>query len=103
MREQFEEVEAAEAGKRLGVNWAPWMGDWFVSHSPRNGNSNAEGEWDQWVDLACKILRDPLTAITRPDAHAVAVGAEALEPKDYYTGADVTLTKEQLAKRFPDD
>ena len=39
--QNFEEVEAAHAGKRCALDWAPWMGDWFVSSSPRNGNSNA--------------------------------------------------------------
>ena len=99
MRGEFEEVEAIEAGKRLGMNWTPWMGDWFVSHSPRNDNTHAEGEWDQWVDLALKILRDPLTEITRPELRAAVL---PFEPRGYYTGADVNLTKEQLEERFKD-
>jgi hypothetical protein len=93
----FEEVSVISAGKRCGVNWTPWMGDWFVSHSPRNSNSNAEGPWDHWVDLAIRILRDPMTAKVRPAAHAAAAG---LEMQEFYDGANVRLDGEDLRERF---
>jgi hypothetical protein len=86
-----------EGGKRLGMEWAPWMGDWFTSYSPRNDNSNAEGYWDHWVDLALRILRDPLTGIVRPEAHAAVA---AVEPFDQYSGASRTLTGDELMARF---
>lgn len=95
--QNFEEVEAAHAGKRCALDWAPWMGDWFVSSSPRNGNSNAEGPWDHWVDLAVRILRDPLTAKVRPEAHAAV---QHVQPADFYDEANVYLTDEDLAARF---
>ena len=93
------EVYIAEipAAKRIAVRWAFWMGDWFVSHSPRNGNSNAEGPWDHWVYLAVAILQHPATAITRPDAHAAAQG---LEVRDYYDEVDRGLTDAELARLF---
>lgn len=94
------EVPAIQAGKRCGVQWAPWMGDWFTSWSPRNWNNNAEGPWDHWVDLAVKILRDPMTALVRPDAHEAA---KALEPRDFYTETGRELSGEELAARFKDE
>ena len=97
--EEFDEIQAADGGKRCAVNWAPWMGDWFVSSSPRNGNSNAEGPWDHWVDLAVRILRDPLTAKVRPEAHAAIQG---VEPVDFYSETKVDLTDADLAERFGD-
>lgn len=100
VRAQYEEVEAIEAGKRLGLRWAPWMTDWFVSWSPRNGNEHAEGYWDHWVDLAVKILQDPLTGLVRPDAHEAVAG---LEPCNFYSEANRILTAEELAERFPDE
>jgi hypothetical protein len=93
----YQEVPVISAGKRCGVNWTPWMGDWFVSHSPRNGNSNAEGPWDHWVDLAIRILRDPMTAKVRPEAHAAAAG---LEMQEFYDEANVHLDDEDLRERF---
>ena len=93
------EVHIADlpAAKRIAVRWASWMGDWFVSHSPRNGNSDAEGPWDHWVNLAIAILQHPATAITRPDAHAAAQG---LEVRDYYDEVDRGLTDAELARLF---
>jgi hypothetical protein len=93
----FEEIPAIQAGKRCGVQWTPWMGDWFTSWSPRNGSSNAEGPWAHWVDLAIRILRDPMTKAVRPDAHQAAQG---LEPGDFYDGADRYLSDDELAERF---
>lgn len=31
--------------------------DWWISHSPRNDNQNAEGTWEEWVSLASAILK----------------------------------------------
>ena len=97
LMDEFEEKPVLSAGKRLGVQWASWMGDWFTSWSPRNSNSNAEGPWDQWVDLAIAILQDPFTETTRPEAHAAAAG---LETKNYYDETNVALTDERLKARF---
>lgn len=93
----YNEQDVHGSGKRCGLVWDPWMGDWFTSHSPRNGNSNAEGYWDHWVDLAIQILRDPLTQIVRPDAHAAVVG---IEPLDLYNGVNRQLTDDELMARF---
>lgn len=93
----FEEVPLHKAGKRLGVQWTPWMGDYFTSWSPRNGNSHAEGPWAQWVDLALRILQDPMTATVRPELHGLVAG---LEVRDFYDEADVYMTEEMLRQRF---
>lgn len=95
--ERGEEIAVAEGGKRCGMQWAPWMGDWFTSYSPRNGNNSAEGSWDHWVDLAIKILHDPLTEIVRPEAHKVG---RTLAVHDFYSESNRTLTDEELAERF---
>src|SRR4051795_2002407 len=95
--DNFIEIGAVNGGKRCAVVWAPWMGDWFTSHSPRNDNSNAEGTWDHWVDLAIGILKDPLTGIVRPEAHAAAAG---LATFDFYSESNRTLTDDELAARF---
>lgn len=95
--DDFQEVGAIQAGKRCAINWTPWMGDWFVSHSPRNSNSHAEGPWDHWVDLAIGILKDPLTAKVRPEAHAAVAG---LDTHDFYDEAAVDLNDEDLRARF---
>lgn len=84
-------------GKRLAMEHCEWMGDWFVSHSPRNSNSNAEGQWDQWVDMAVQILQHPATAITRPDAHAAA---EGLAVANYYSEVGHTLTDDEIERLF---
>lgn len=95
--ERYEEIPALRSGKRCGVQHAPWMGDWFTSWSPRNSNSNAEGPWAHFVDLAVKILQDPMTAIVRPDAHAAVKG---LEPREFYDEADRELSEAELLTRF---
>lgn len=95
--DNFEPIETVHAGKRLAVDWATWMGDWFVSSSPRNGNTNAEGYWDHWVDLAIGILKDPLTAIVRPEAHAAA---DALATFSFYDETNRKLTDDELNTRF---
>lgn len=96
----YEEVPAVQAGKRCGVQWTPWMDDWFTSWSPRNSNNNAEGPWDHWVDLAVKILRDPMTALVRPDAHAAV---KSLKPRYFYSECDRELTSDELAARFSEE
>lgn len=45
-----------DAGRRLAVRKSDYLAGWWVSHSPRNGNQNAEGEWAEWVALARAIL-----------------------------------------------
>jgi hypothetical protein len=87
-RAEYEEVAAIDAAKRCGVQW-----------SPRNDNNNAEGTWDHWVDLAVKILQDPMTALVRPEAHELAKG---LETKDFYDESSRCLTDAELEARFPD-
>lgn len=93
----YEEVPAVQAGKRCGVQWAPWMDDWFTSWSPRNDNSNAEGPWDHWVDLAIEILRDPLTAKVRPEVHELM---QKVAPFGFCDGANRYLTEDELSERF---
>lgn len=96
----YEEVPVHGSGKRCGVQWDPWMGDWFNSWSPRNGNSNAEGPWDHWIDLALGILSDPMTKIVRPEAY---IERDQAGIKDFYSEADRTLTDEELAARFAEN
>lgn len=93
----FDEIEVGSSGKRCGVQHDPWMGDWFTSWSPRNGNSNAEGPWAHWVDLAVRILRDPMTAIVRPDAHEAG---QKIGLRDFYDDADRYLSETELLGRF---
>lgn len=95
--ENYEEIPAINAAKRCGVQWTPWMGDWFASWSPRNSSSNAEGTWDHWVDLAIRILQDPLTALVRPDAHETARGLAAI---GFYSEPGRELTDTELRERF---
>lgn len=95
--DDYEEIEVIEAGKRLGLNRTPWMGDWFVSFSPRNYNSTAEGYWDHWVDLAIKILQHPATEIVRPEAHAAV---KDVPVADFYSEVNRQLTDEEIAKLF---
>ncbi|MDN5964359.1 hypothetical protein [Acidipropionibacterium jensenii] len=90
-------IPGIKSAKRLDVIWTPWMGDWFVSHSPRNGNSNAEGPWDQWVNLAISILQHPATEVTRPEAHEAV---KDLALKDYYDETDRPLTDDDLSVLF---
>lgn len=95
----YNEIAVHEGGKRCGVQWTPWMGDWFTSWSPRNDNNNSEGHWDHWVDLAIQILADPLTKIVRPGVHQVVIEAN-LEPLNLYDGAARKLTYEELMARL---
>src|ERR1700704_1208480 len=95
--ERYEEISVVQAAKRCGMQWAPWMGDWFTSWSPRNSNNNAEGPWDHWVDLALAILQDPMTIKVRPAAWAAVAN---MPLKDLYDAADISLTDDDLAARF---
>jgi hypothetical protein len=75
----------------LGIRWAPWMGDWFVSWSPRN--SDIEGTWDHWIDLSLLILSDPLTEIVRPAVYMPLVAKKVVgfgaESHRYLTYAEL--------------
>lgn len=71
-----------QAGKRLGVEESEWIDDFYVSHSPRNSNSNAEGPWCQWVHLARLILAHPLTA-----EHIPSLAVEYPDAPDLYSEA----------------
>jgi hypothetical protein len=93
-----EDIEVIHAGKRLALEKSGWAGDWFMSSSPRNGNSHAEGQWDQWVDLALKILQHPATEVTRPDAHAAVA---ALPVHKFYNECGRDLTDPEIAALFP--
>lgn len=84
-------------GKRCGIEKSEWLDGWFVSHSPRNDNSNAEGPWDHWVDLAVQILQHPATAIVRPEAHAAVQGVEV---KGFYDETARELTDDELEELF---
>lgn len=46
------------AGRRLAMMSVMEFTDWYISHSPRNGNQNAEGPWSEWVQLAKLILAE---------------------------------------------
>lgn len=65
----YDEVPVLSPGKRLGISWSPWMGDWFTSWSPRNYNNNAEGPWVQWAHLAAAILGHPFTKQVAPELY----------------------------------
>lgn len=43
--------------RRCAMRKSEWLDGWWVSYSPRNSNSNAEGSWDDWVLLARNILK----------------------------------------------
>lgn len=91
----LEEPVVFAAAKRCGMTWAPWMGDWFVAYSPRNGNTHSEGTWEHWVTLAQLILTDPLTEIVRPDVYL-----SVPPPPRRYDESDRRLTDGELEKRF---
>lgn len=95
----YQEVAVIDAAKRCGVQWTPWMGDWFNSWSPRNGNSNAEGTWEHWVVLALNILADPFTKLVMPEAAKLV---EGLEIPKCYGDTSRQLTDEELLERFKD-
>ena len=45
-----------KAGRRLALQKSDYQDDWYMSHSPRNDNGNAEGSWEEWVAFAKNIL-----------------------------------------------
>ena len=90
-------IKGVRSSKRASIVWSPWMGDWFVSHSPRNGNEHAEGTWDHWVQVALSILQHPATAIVRPEAHAAV---EGVENTDYYSESGRDLSDDELTDLF---
>ena len=79
-------VSGIRGAKRCSILRPGWMGDWFTSYSPRNSNSNAEGPWAHWVQLALGILQHPATAEQRPD---IAEAVKGLENTDYYSEGPV--------------
>ena len=99
---EFEErfVRGVKGAKRATVVHIPWMGDWFASYSPRNSNSNAEGTWDHWVQIALSILQHPATAVVRPEAHEAVKG---LTNTDFYDESARDLTDDEIADLFPGD
>lgn len=90
-------IEGLRGAKRATIVWTPWMGDWFTSHSPRNGNENAEGTWEHWVELSLSILQHPATALVRPDIHAAV---ESLEGHKRYSETERPLTEEEVVRLF---
>ena len=98
----FEEqyIEGIRSAKRCDVVWTPWMGDWFVSHSPRNGNSHAEGTWEHWVELALSILQHPATELVRLDVYEAVQG---LAGNQRYDETARPLTDDDLARLFLKD
>lgn len=86
-----------KGGKRLSIEKSEWLGDWFISHSPRNSNAFAEGPWDHWVSLALQILQHPATEIVRPEAHAAV---RNVDPGDFYDETSRSLTDDELDALF---
>lgn len=84
-------------GKRLSIERSEWLNDWFVSHSPRNSNSNAEGPWDHWVDLAIQILQHPATELVYPEAHAAV---KDVVSRNFYSGTGRDLTQTECDELF---
>lgn len=91
----FEEQQIFAAAKRLGIRRCPWMGDWFVSWSPRNDNCNAEGTWLHWANLAAYILSHPATKEVAPHLYRSDLTAD----DQLYSGGN-ELTDEQIAQYF---
>lgn len=96
--DDYDEVEVFNAAKRLGIQRCPWMNDWFVSWSPRNSNSNAEGSWHHWANLAAMILSHPATKVVAPDLYRPDLKPD----KELYTGGS-TLSPEQIKAMFPQE
>lgn len=92
-------IKGIAATKRASIVWTPWMGDWFTSHSPRNGNCNAEGSWGHWVQVALSILQHPATELVRPDVHAAVVD---LKNAAQYSETDRPLTDDEIQTLFAD-
>ena len=96
---EYEEqhIRGIKSSKRASIVWTPWMGDWFVSHSPRNGNEHAEGTWDHWVQVAVSILQHPATAIVRPEAHEAVAD---VTNTDFYSESGRDLSNEEVEALF---
>lgn len=90
--DSFDEVPVIGAAKRLGVQWCPWMEDWFTSWSPRNSNNNAEGTWEEWANLAARILAHPFTEKVSPELYRPGLLADL--PELYTTGG--TLKADEI-------
>jgi hypothetical protein len=90
----YEEKEIFAAAKRCGIRRCPWMtdGDWFTSWSPRNSNSNAEGTWAHWVNLAAFILSHPATKEVNPEMFRPDLKAD---PSMYNGGKGLTVEQVQ--------
>lgn len=58
MSEPRKPVTYFSAGRRLAMHQSEWLPSFYVSYSPRNDNSNAEGPWEEWVDLARQIIAE---------------------------------------------
>lgn len=72
--------DTIEAGRRLGVERSGWLTGWFTSWSPRNDNSNAEGSWSEWVELAHAIIgydRQAIAALAATPASHASDGGKA--------------------------
>lgn len=44
-------------GRRLAMQPADLLSDWYVGWSPRNDSYCAEGTWFDWVEMAQNILK----------------------------------------------
>lgn len=95
MSDSFEEIPEIGAAKRLGIQRCPWMGDWFVAWSSRNGNQNGEGTWHHWVNLAAAILSHPATKIVAPELYR----EDMKHDSGLYSGGN-TLDDEQIETLF---
>jgi hypothetical protein len=92
-----ETIKGVAASKRLTITRSEFLGDWFMSHSPRNGNGNAEGQWGQWVELALSILKHPATELCRPEVHTAV---KKFLVNDFYTETSHDLTDEEIKRLF---
>jgi hypothetical protein len=89
----YKYIATLASTKRLSVVNAPWMGDWFVSHSPRNGNENAEGPWSHWVQVALSILQHEFTDTVNPELRAAAL---AFENTNLYSEHPNQMSREHI-------
>lgn len=69
--------EIVSGGRRCGVAKSGVLSDWYVSYSPRNDNMNAEGRWEDWANLARRILAHPLTQEHAPHLYLPMPEVEA--------------------------
>ena len=64
-------------GRRCALRKSDWLDDWYVSHSPRNCNQNAEGSWEDWVELAQNILAADKKVLELAEAQELAEAKKA--------------------------